>query len=368
MKSNKDVFYTLLIAFMVLLSVFVLADDSNKGNSNSDSVDSDTNSVDVNGSNAYDSDLDIQDSRPGKGPEVKPERVSNNQVEVKNRIEQQKRIYEAAKERYQEAKDRYQEAKDAAKRNMQDFNAVRERLRTANESDKNALREQVKVHAAQTLINQIDAILNHLDAIKEKQVAPENIEEIIAFFEDAKTKLESETLTKEELTEISKEVRDFWKEHRLGLKKKLGNEINQRINAIVNKAKTFSERFSELITKLQEEGKDTALLERGMNKLNADIDKFEDAYAKVREMYANAGSEKDVDAVLKRGNRLLNVMNNQLKKDFRLIKLLFNATRELGKEEAISTETISEIESLIDEPTTELDEAIEELVVGDVNE
>ncbi|AJF59670.1 MAG: hypothetical protein QT03_C0001G0163 [archaeon GW2011_AR10] len=283
---------------------------------------------------------------------------------IRAEIEGAKEKFEQNRERYLEIRANYVEAKSRVAASIQSFNAVRARIRSAAPEDRNQLAVQLRVHARETLLNQVNAILNHLEAIKDKEVAPDNIDELTEFFSEVEASLENEEITQEELIEISSDIRVFWREHRLGLKKGVGLAINARIQAHFQKAETFSERLSEIIDRLEAEGKDVSLLERGLAKLDSDIEKFRSAYARLREQYSEADSRQEFNDVLTKGHRLLKAMNEQLKKDFRLMNALFKATRELIVSEEISGSTSADIEAGVESSETEIefDAALAEFV------
>lgn len=277
---------------------------------------------------------------------------------LREKLKNAKENYLLKQKRYGVLKDNYQNAINNKTDFLSKLKSNSESFRAASGQDKNYFASELKSNSQSVLLNQVEAILNRLEAIKDNVNAPENVGELIEFFEEKKTELEGE-LTQEELRQISKEIKEFWNKKNPSLKKRIGEKLNAHIKGITNKAETFSKRISSLIEKLSDQGKDTSKLENGLEKLNSDLNRFNTAYAKVKEALS-VESKDNVEQVLKKTHNLLRVMNKQLIKDFKLMKALFKATRELNEGE-ITSETIEELDEALNEPALELDNAIDEL-------
>src|SRR3989344_2142621 len=263
------------------------------------------------------------------------------------------------KERYEKAREKYIEARENAKEGLDEFNSIKARLRLAASVDKSRIRAELKATARHVLLNQVNAIINHLDAIEDKQVAPDNYAEVRAFFEAKQQLLVDTNLSQEALISTSAEIRDYWRTHRLGVEKDVGEKLIARFDAIIANAEKFSARVAAQIAELKVDGKDTSLLERGLAKLNADIALFKDVSAKV-EADLNASSDVNSEITIREAHQLLARMHKQLQVDFRLMKSLFNATRELDASAELSSKLTSELNQAIAESET--------TVRGDVNE
>lgn len=285
---------------------------------------------------------------------------SNFSDKLRERLKYAKEKYELRQDRYGELRDNYHNARQNATEFFSRFQNIRTRFQEASGEDRDNFASELRSNSQSVLLHQVIAILHRLEAIKDNENAPENIEELIEFFEEKRIELEGEELTQEEIHQISKEIREFWKNKIHPLKKRIGEKLNAHIKGIISKAEAFSDRISSLIERLNDRGKDTSKLESGLEKLNSDIDRFNIAYDKVKEALREAETREDVEQVLKKAHNLLRAMNKQLIKDFNLMKALFKATRELNEGE-ITSETIEELDETLKEPTKELDMAIEEL-------
>ncbi|HZX19427.1 MAG TPA: hypothetical protein VFF13_00240 [archaeon] len=349
-------FPAIALALIMLMSGFAVADDGNENDAENETrvgvqirdlnkvgATARTN-VDIRrGSNSDEND---SDSDQGNNHRERNRAIS---AEIKERLENARENFQAQRDRIIESRHEYLADRNMAREHMSDFNALRERLKNANSQDKNKLRDELRGKSQQVLLNQVNAILHRLEAISGHENAPEDIGVSIEFFEGIKAELESGDLSREMLIEISKEIKDFWKEERLLLQKNIGVRLNNAINGIINKAETFSERIAAMIVRLEADGKDTNTLQEGLDKLNADIEKFKEVHAELEADLDAAETREDALAVLREAHNTLKRMNHQLIKDFRLMKAMFKATRELESEGEVSVETEAELNASVNE-------------------
>jgi len=272
----------------------------------------------------------------------------NASVNAKKILAQVKERNEKRKEQVLMYRSRYTIAKQKAVSAIADFNSIKERLRNANASDKNKVREEVRVKSREILLNQVDAVINKLRVIAQSENAPDDINSSIDFFEGKKLLLENGEIPKKELIDCSKEIAQFWNKERHRLQIKTASKLNEGINGLVNKSEAFSKRIEAMILTLQENGKDTSELELGLAKLNMDLNSLADSYAELRLKLAEAETREDSREIFQEANSLLRKMNKQILEDFKLIKALFKGTRELGSAESISEETATELEEIVE--------------------
>ncbi|MCR4369018.1 MAG: hypothetical protein NUV67_03885, partial [archaeon] len=274
--------------------------------------------------------------------------------------------YEERRERYEDAKEHYVEARVRAKLSVEDFNAARFRLENSSDVNKAQLRQEVREKARLALLSQVESAISKLEAISENENAPADVNAAIEFFLEKKLALENEQITNSELVEISKDVHRFWAEWNIRLKKQVGRHLNEGINGIIGKAGAFSARIDAQINALSEQGKDTNVLVAGVAKLRADVADFNSLYEGLRVAYSEADSREDAKEILEQAHDALREMNKQLIDDFRLMKSIYKATREMEVSGEISAQTNmeleleiedeSELEGLEDELESSLDE------------
>lgn len=360
-------FPAIMLALVMLMSGFVIADDDNENDAqtrvgmqirdlNKVGATARAN-VDVRrGDNSDENDSDSE-SDPGSGHRERNRAIS---AEIKERLENARENFQAQRDRIIESRHNYLDARNMARDHMADFNAIRERLNNANSQDKNRLKDELRGKSQEVLLNQVNAILHRLEAISGHENAPEDIGVSIEFFESMKVELESGELSREKLIEISKEIKDFWKEERILLQKNIGVRLNNAINGIINKAETFSERIAALIVRLDADEKDTNRLQEGLDKLNADINAFTSVHAELEADLEAAETREDALAILREAHDTLKRMNHQLLNDFRLMKAMFKATRELESEGEVSGETEAELNASVNEESELEDDSEDE--------
>jgi len=295
-------------------------------------------------------------AEPKNGP--KPTLINAENSEVMpngNASVNAKKILAQVKERNEERKEqvlmyrsKYTVAKQKAGSAIADFNSIKERLRNANASDKNKVREEVRVKSREILLNQVDAVINKLRVIAQSENAPDDINSSIDFFEGKKLLLENGEISKKELIDCSKEIAQFWNKERHRIQIKTASKLNEGINGLVNKSEAFSKRIEAMILTLQENGKDTSELELGLAKLNDDLTSLKGDYSELRQMYSDAETKEDTKEIIAEANSILREMNKQIIEDFKLIKSMFKAVRELNSSDSISEATATEIEGLVE--------------------
>ena len=354
-ENNGKIVFPAVVAFLLVLSVFAFADrgsgdsalEINSGTETG--INADTGNavkVKVNLENETEIEDESGDDNSGRG--------ENMRERIKERVETAKENFENRMEKAKELRDKFLEAKAKAAVSVDAFVEAREKLRNAKPNDRNGLREDLRVRSRIALLNQVDAALKNLQSLQQNGIATADVNAAIEFFLQEQVKLQDENITASELVQVSKEIRDYWQEHRFLIKKRIGVEISARLEALINKAQNFSMRISKVIEALHDQNKDTSLLERAQNKLDTDINLFVELNAKVKVALGEADSRKDVGKLLDRAHGLLNEMNKQLNEDFRLMKALFKATRELNVSSNIEAQTEQELIAEIESPNEDL--------------
>ncbi|MFH1391712.1 MAG: hypothetical protein ABIH20_05355 [Candidatus Diapherotrites archaeon] len=338
--NSKNVILISFLAFMLIFSAIAIADSDAANRGNSDNADNRGNAM--NGiANPVRIDSDTR-------------REINDQI--KERIEQAREAYRVRKENYLDARSDYQERRRELRGQLEDFNSLRQELKEARENQKEEIRAALKDRSRLVLLEQVEATLARLEAIKESDSVPENIDEIIAYFEEKKIELENEDLTKEEIIELSKEIRSHWKVKSQEMQRNIGMKLSNGINGIINKSRTFSARLSALADKLEARGSDVNGLDEGIAQLNSDINVLETQYQALRDAYAEAETQEDAKEILREAHELLKEANKKLLEDFRLMKALIKAAKESDATGEISEETSEELDDAIEESQDEDDE------------
>jgi len=361
---KKMNFLALALVLVVVFSTITMADEDSNGDSDSSGEDEAGEISDGNDANedaeidSVDEDDETSDGVPPvRRPLIRPnigERSGERTGTIRERYEERQR-------KFLETRQKYAEIKEEARVSIGEYAKVKARWLDANAEVRSDIRTELNSKAKVALQNQVEALLKYLESVKEKDVNSEKVDELIAQWEQIKLSLEDENLSGSELLEISKEIRQNWLTHRNRLKKIVGVHTNDKLKGLFDKAETFSEKFSGIIEQLKADGKDTSLLEEGLDKVNEDLNLYTEAYAKLKAAYEEADGRSDYDEIVAKANALLKVMHNQLQKDFKLMKALFKATRELNSSAEISSDTTEEINSASIIEEDEVEEALEGL-------
>jgi len=370
MKSKITGILALLFVAALIFSTSAIAKDGNSG----DDEDGDDSGLGINaeirvGSGDDDSSAEIENEteieteNSGSDDESETEIENETEIEsetevegggltvrttikekIRERIEDEREKYENKRERYLEVRQNYVEVREKARASIDNYLEIRQRWADANASGKSHIRTELNIKAKVALQHQVEALLKYLESGKERGAVDANrVDVLIQEWTAVQLRLEDENVSGTELLEISRDIRQAWLTHRSLLKVRIGAYINDKINDLAEKANNFSTRTKSIVAGLKAEGKDTSLLERGIAKLDADLNLFAAAHARIEAAFGQADTSEEFNAVLEKANRLLKAMNEQLKKDFRLMKALFKATRELNASVEISADTISEI-------------------------
>ena len=258
----------------------------------------------------------------------------------------------------------YSGARQEAVASLGDFNSLRDDLKRANVGAKARLRAQLSAKAREVLLRQVDAMLLRLDAMEESGVSISNRTELKLFFQARKAELEKADSNESVVIRNSQEIRDFWEGHRVEVRKKIALALNEKIEKIIGRAATFSAKFSVRIEDLNATEEDKELLERGIAKLNSDINLFTQVNASLKTRIMQADTSAEVNTVIEQSKRLLRAMHKQLLVDFRLVRALFNAGTEVNSNSRISAQTATEITAA---SSTQVEVELNEFVQATVN-
>lgn len=229
--------------------------------------------------------------------QYKEEHAYKARVIVKEKLENARDKFANAKEKYSDAKERYHDARLK-------FNETKEKLaecKDTNSTECAQLRAEIIAKAKEQLLKTADLMIEHLDKLKSKVEASEDLSEEeakeiiekidaqIAEIEAIKVKIET-AATKEEVAAAAKELRS-----KLASLKKIsdvhaGRVVNARIGGIIVKSKQLETKLNSILERMAEKGKNTsaidpliadfnAKLNEARTHYNLSIEKFKEAKA-----------------------------------------------------------------------------------------
>lgn len=197
--------------------------------------------------------------------------------------------------RYNTAKQQYQKEVQFYKSARQDFLKARNKFRkTRRAEDREVSEEKAKNfvrHVIQSLIKRLEQIRNWVEHRKtldesEKAGIMAEIDEDITWLNG---KLENiDGMTADELKQLANDIREYWKDHRVKIKRVAGEINAARFHFLITKADKLGDRVGVKIEEFKAEGKDTAQLEQWLGEYNDMVatakEKWEAAKAKYQEI------------------------------------------------------------------------------------
>lgn len=252
-----------------------------------------------------------------------------------------------ARAQYKTSQQAYQNAVNGYKNAQQDFKTAKDKYqKSKNVQDKTVLEEKSK----KFLQNSVDAMVKHLEALKNKVTNMQGIDDadrasIIAeidadlnWLKDRQSKIS--TATSSQIKEEAKAVKEYWKNIRLTVKKVTGRLLAARINVVIAKADSVSAQISSKIAELKTAGKDTSKLETWLADYNSKIalakEKYESAKSKFNAISGEPGADfvaelKETDKLFKEGHQFIKEANKYVKDAYSVLKQIVKEMRGMGK-------------------------------------
>ena len=255
-----------LVLFSVLSTDAIAAPGQGNGNSNSNS----------------NSDSNGKSGMGNQGGEVKNQEREQNRISVNGsndtdnngsflRLRESKREYFSAKEK------------------LQQLNA------NMNSGKINASSKEVFDVRQEYLLETIDYTISSLEDLKQKvdasgrkdaDVVLIEIDEYISELDAEKSNVENATTTKE-LARSARNIRDIWRDAVKHASKTRAGFVDDKVGLYLNKSVSLSERLSNEIRQLEQQGEDTAELEKLLEEYNDLIDKARQNRESAKEAYGN---------------------------------------------------------------------------------
>lgn len=283
-----------------------------------------------------------------------------------------------AKEKFLEAKEKFKESRDKAKEAQLKFLEAKQNRKNCTENCED-LEAKTLEHAKKFLINTADSIIKHLEKVKEKIQASEDLTEEesakmiaeidaeIKTLEDAKAKVEAAT-TKEELKDVSKTILEAWKRIKNHARWYVGKLVITKHGGIIVKMKHLELRLQKVLEKMEENGKDTTTIQPLIDKFHTSLQEaeknFELATAKFKEF-------KDLpEPKGEAGNKIIQEAQNYMRESNKYLKEAHQTLKEMVKavkdkqgneelEETTTEEAEEDLESTEDEDEEETEEETE---------
>ncbi len=147
-------------------------------------------------------------------------------------------------------------------------------------------------------------------------------------------------LTPEQIKNTAKEIRQYWRTHRIRMKKITGQILAARVNFVIEKSEDFPDKISVKIEELKSAGKDTANLETWLmefrNRIALAKEKYEAAKVNFSEIKSEAGADfenelKAADDLFKAGHQSVKEANQHIKDAYAKLRQIVNEMKKAGK-------------------------------------
>jgi len=274
---------------------------------------------------------------------IKAKRAPFRVVDVKSLREKDK----TARLKYRNAREQYLKEVNFYKSARSQFLSAREKYRKfKTPQNKNLYQQRARAFLERTievLIKKLQALeiwISNKRALpeREREAIKNKIEEDINWLASKKEKIATSNI--QQIKEMAKEIRRYWREHRLKMKRIIARILAARVDYIINRAEAISERIAQRISKLKEKGKDTSQLEAWLEDFNEKISLARQKYEKAKEEYQqireSAGENftnelKQANELFKRANQFIREANQYLKKAHMILVKIVREMRKMGE-------------------------------------
>lgn len=247
-----------------------------------------------------------------------------------------------ARAKYFSAREQYLKEADFYKNSRQQFLDAKENYgKLKNAENKAAYEEEARNFLTKT----IDALIKKLEAMKnwvstrqalseaERQSIIAEIDEDIAWLQGKKSGID--TATSAEVKEKAKEIRDYWSEHRVKVKRIIAQVWVARLSYAIERFENASAKISEKIAELKAAGKDTTQLEAWLDDFNQKISLAKEKRDKAKERYQAISNLAEANQLFREVNQFIKDANQYLREAHQRLVEIVNEMRKIsGGEEA----------------------------------
>lgn len=257
------------------------------------------------------------------------------------------------RERDQEARAKYQAARQQYLKEVNWWRTTREQFLNArakyrqfkNTENKAAYEEQARAFLERTinvLVKKLESLKNWVsnrpslpESEREEIVA--EIEQDINWLEEKKSGIA--TASPAQIKEKAKEIREYWRDHRIFVKKIIGQIWGARLDWVIERFETASSKIAAKIEELKAAGKDTSQLEAWLADFNEKIEIAKEKREKAREKYEAISSLADANQLFKEAHQFIKEANEYLRDAH---KILIEIVKEMKRLVALSESEITE--------------------------
>ena len=231
------------------------------------------------------------------------------------------------RERDQEARAKYQAARQQYLKEVNWWRTTRQQFlqaRAKYRQFKNAENKAAYEEAARNFLERtVEVLIKKLESLKnwvsnrralsesERQAIVAEIDQDIAWLQDKKSGIA--TASPAQIKEKAKVIRDYWRNHRIFVKRIIGQIWGARLDWVIERFETVSSKISAKIDELKAAGKDTSQLEAWLTDFNQKIEIAKEKREKAREKYQAISSLADANELFKQAHQFIKEANQYLR-------------------------------------------------------
>ncbi len=259
---------------------------------------------------------------------------------------------EAAKAEYNQARQQYLNEVNLYKSARQELlNAKTKYQQLKNVENKEAVEDAARnflEKAVNSLIKRLETIKNwvanrRIISESEKQTIIAEIDQDIVWLQERLPGIQ--TASAEGIKEEAKEIREYWKNHRVRVKRIIGQIEAARINFLLTKVESFSAKVGEKIQELKAAGKDTSQLETRLADFNSKLALAREKYEAAKAKFQAISSLADVQQLFREGHQFIVQANQYIRQAHAQLVKIVAEMKKMGQEVAVPTGETSEATS-----------------------
>lgn len=222
--------------------------------------------------------------------------------------------------RYHAARQQYLKEVNWWKTTRRQFLNARAKYRKFKNAENKAAYEK---QARNFLEKTIDVLIRKLESLKtwisnrkalsesERQAIVAEIEQDINWLKNKKPGIS--TASPAQIKEKAKEIKEYWKNHRVKVKKIIGRIWAARLRWVIDRFEVVSSKVSAKIEELKASGKDTSQLESWLADFNQKIEVAKEKRDRAREKYQAVSSLADANQLFKQAHQFIKEANQYLR-------------------------------------------------------
>ncbi|MCD6550030.1 hypothetical protein J7K24_00605 [bacterium] len=258
---------------------------------------------------------------------------------------------------YQSARQQYLKEVNWWKTTRQQFLDARSKYRKFRKAeDKAAYQERAREFLKKT----VEVLIKKLETIKvwisnrkalsesEKQSIIAEIDQDIEWLQSKKSGID--TATPDQIKEKAREIRDYWRKHRITVKRIVCKIWAARVNWVIQRFESVSEKIADRIEKLKANGYDTAQLEAWLAEFNQKIELVKSKRDEAKGKCEGITSLENANQLFVQAHQIIKEINQYLRDAH---KKLMDIIREMKKMHVSSAPQATPVESGASDTSTE---------------